>query len=291
MRAIAATVDSVWSAGCALGEGPTVDPATGAVWFVDIRSRELLRWQPDGATARWSLPCRIGSVAPPSGPWLAPTFGATDSVLLAAGDRGLAWIGLGEGGSVDLRPIVHPESDVHGNRFNDGKIGPDNRYYAGTMDDAELRDSGSLWAFDSGGVASLVDAGYRVPNGPAFSPDGRTIYHTDSFRRIIYAFDLATDGRVTRKRVFAVFDAAEGSPDGMTTDTDGNLWVAFWDGSRIERIAPDGARDGMIRMPVSRPTSCIFAAGDPRILFVTSAAAATQGEALAGALFRVTVKA
>ncbi len=144
---------------------------------------------------------------------------------------GLAWIGVADD-AVEIVAIVHPERERRGNRFNDGKRGPDGRYWAGTMHDAEELATGSLYAFRSDGSYTVLDSGYNVANGPAFSPDGSVVYHADSARQEIYAFDLDTGGALSRKRGFASFAEGDGHPDGMTTDRQGNLWVAMWDGAR-----------------------------------------------------------
>lgn len=270
-----------------LGEGPVWDVARGHVLWLDIQGRWLHRVTlSDDTVTTWPLPCRIGSLAPPPMQWQPPRTVAGDTYL-CCGDEGLAWLSLERDG-VRLAPIIHPERHLPGNRFNDGKPGPDGRYWAGTMDDAEEQASGSLYAFAPDGSFEQIDAGYRVTNGPAFSPDGRKVYHTDSALQVIYAFDRQCDGRLANKRPFVTFASGEGYPDGMTTDQDGNLWVAMWDGNCVEKISPDGKRIDRIEMPVPRCTSCCFADEDDTVLYVTTARIGLPGnDPLCGALFRV----
>lgn len=200
---------------------------------------------------------------------------------------GLAWVGVAEH-AVEILALGHPEVDQRDNRFNDGSSGPDRRYWAGTMDDAEIRATGSLYAFSTDGSYELLDTGYRVPNGPAFSTDGSVVYHTDSVLREIYAFELAPDGALANRRLFARFGDHEGTPDGMTTDLDGNLWVAMWDGARVEKLSPDGERLGSVPIPTRRPTSCVFTDAECTEMYVTSASVGLgPGDRLAGGLFRV----
>jgi sugar lactone lactonase YvrE len=208
-------------------------------------------------------------------------------VFVGCGDVGFAWIALRRD-EVEIIQLVQPEQDRPDNRFNDGKMGPDGRYWAGTMHEPEQLDAGSLYAFRADGTYEVLDSGYRVANGPAFSPDGSVVYHSDSPRREVYAFDLAGGGRLENKRVFVQFAEGEGHPDGMTTDRAGNLWVAMWDGGRVEQLSPEGVRLGSVAIPTLRPTSCTFVNSDCTEMYVTSAGiGVSSDDPLAGGLFRV----
>lgn len=222
----------------------------------------------------------------PSAGWRPPDSLGGDP-FIGCGDVGLAWIGL-EDDAVEIAGVVHPEPNRSDHRFNDGKMGPDGRYWAGTMHEPEELATGSLYAFCADGTYTILDSGYRVTNGPAFSPDGSVVYHADSARQEVYAFDLASDGTLANKRVFVRFAEGEGHPDGMTTDRQGNLWVAMWDGARVEQLSSDGARLGTVPIPTRRPTSCTFVDSDCTEMFVTSARiGASSEDPLAGGLFRV----
>lgn len=281
---LAAVVTEVWAAAATLGEGPTWDQRTGRVYWVDIKGLELHAFRHgDGERRTWPLPFRLCSLAPAAPPW-SPPHEMTGDAFVACGDPGLMWLSL-DGASLATQPIVHPERGSPANRFNDGKLGPDGRYWAGTMDDNERETTGSLYAFAADGTFEVMDQGYRVTNGPAFSPDGRTVYHTDSARQEIYAFALGADGRLGPRRLLRRFDPGEGYPDGMTTDGNGDLWVAMWDGWRIQRLSPEGHDIGAVPIPAARCTSCVFAS--PDVLYVTSAAIGLEGQAGAGSLYRV----
>jgi sugar lactone lactonase YvrE len=132
-----------------------------------------------------------------------------------------------------------------------------------------------------------VDTGYHIANGPTFSPDHKTLYHADSAQRVVYAYDIDDTGALRDKRLFVRFQDDWGYPDGMTTDAEGGVWVAAWDGGRIIRFAPDGRLDRAIALPASQITSCAFAGPNLDRLFVTSAAMGREDEALAGSLFEV----
>jgi xylono-1,5-lactonase len=281
---IAANVSCVWPARAMLGESPCWDPRSGCVFWVDIKGARLHAFDTaNGARRTWTPQHRIFSLDTPPASWRSPS-GGLGAWFVGCSEIGFAWINI-DGEAVMLHPIANPEPGRRENRFNDGKMGPDGRYWAGTMHDLEAEPSGSLYAFSASGETSVIDIGYIVSNGPAFSPDGRTLYHTDSARRTIFRFDLSTEGRASNRSVLMQFDEDEGYPDGMTTDHDGNLWVAMWDGARLQKLSPTGEQLGHLPMPAARPTSCTFA---DDVLFATSAAlGASTSDALAGGLFRI----
>lgn len=285
----AAEVSCVWPARAVLGEGPCWDRRDNALMWVDIKGERLHALDlANGAQASWTPPARIFSLDVPPPAWTAPAGAARWFIGCTA--SGFCWIGVSDDGIVE-HPIAHPEPGAKENRFNDGKAGPDGRYWAGTMDDGETRPLGALYAFSPDGSYARIDAGYVVSNGPAFSPDGRTLYHTDSAQRVIYAFDLDADGAVSGRRTFCQFSDQDGYPDGMTTDRAGNLWVAMWDGARLQKLSPAGERMGHIAIPAKRPTSCAFANDEQSLLYVTSAAiGAPPEDTLAGGLFRVDLR-
>ena len=130
-----------------------------------------------------------------------------------------------------------------------------------------------------------------MTNGPAFSIDGHRLYHTDSGRQTVYAFDLDAHGNAANRRVFAQFGAGDGYPDGMTVDADGCLWIAFWDGWCVRRLSPQGDCLKKVAVPVQRPTSCAFGGELLDDLFITSArrdlaAAELALQPQAGGVFR-----
>jgi sugar lactone lactonase YvrE len=149
------------------------------------------------------------------------------------------------------------------------------------MDDREEEAVGTLYRLDPDRSCVAIDEGYKVTNGPAFSPDSRTLYHTDSARQVIYAFDLRADGSVGARRELARFGNGDGYPDGMTVDSEGCLWVAFWDGWCLRRLSPEGERLQEIALPVQRPTSCAFGGPGLDQLYVTSASINLDADELA----------
>lgn len=127
--------------------------------------------------------------------------------------------------------------------------------------------------------------GWQTP--PAVSPDGGTLYHSDTAAGVIHAYDLAPDGELSNKREHIRFQPTQGYPDGMTCDAEGGLWVAHFDGGRVSRFLPDGSLDETLTLPASRVTSCSFGGPELDQLYITTASHERDREELAGALFRV----
>ena len=261
-----------------LGEGPVWVPRETALYWLDIKGRKIFRLDDRGERQEWPTPLRVGSLAPrKSGGFI----GGTEDGIFAIDP---------EAGRFDL--LINPEEELPGNRFNDGKLDRQGRFWAGSMDDSERSDSGTLYRIGRDLDCIAIDRGYRVTNGPAFSPDGKLMYHNDSARQVTYVFDVDGDS-VGERRTFLQFKEGEGYPDGMTVDADGCLWIAFWDGWSVRRYSPAGEWLETVRMPVARPTSCAFGGRDLDLLYITSASIGLDESALqmqpnAGGLFMVT---
>ena len=259
-----------------LGEGPVWVAREQALYWVDIDGYRIFRLDESGERNAWSTPMRIGSLVPrASGGFIGGT------------DKGIALIDLE---TERFEVIANPEQDLPHNRFNDGKADRRGRFWAGTMDDLQMEATGTLYRMEPDLRWLAVDGDYWITNGPAFSPDGRTMYHNDTARQVTYAFDLDEHGRAGNRRVFLQFGPGDGNPDGMTVDAEGCLWIAFWGGWCVRRFSPTGERLETVRLQVSQPSSCAF--GGPRLdrLYVTSASVGLDEESLrmqpnAGGLF------
>ena len=158
------------------------------------------------------------------------------------------------------------------------------------MDDAESAASGMLYRFDRGSLAPM-DSGYVITNGPAFSPDGRILYHTDTLERLIYAFDLREDGSLANKRIFVKIEEGAGYPDGPVVDREGCLWTGLFGGWSARRYSPQGRLLQIVRFPVANVTKLAFGGADFTTVYATTArkgldAAALAAQPLAGGLFR-----
>jgi len=256
-----------------LGEGTLWSARDNAVYWVDILAPALNRLSlGDGRIERWAMPEPLGWVVERACGGLVGGFGS-----------GFARIDLDP---LAIHPLHDPEPHLPGNRMNDGKADRHGHIWCGTMDMAEAEDSGSLYRFAPDGGCAVMDSGYRVPNGPAFSACGRWLYHSDTARRIIYRFALTETG-VEDRQPFIRFREEDGYPDGMTVDRDGGLWVAHWGGGRISRFTPEGRRDRSIALPARQITNITFAGQGLDRMFVTSAATGLPPSVYDGALFEV----
>ena len=261
--------------GDTLGEGPIWSGSRNAVLWVDIFGQQVHQLALEtGSISSWSIPERIG--------WIVERAGCDD--FIAGLKTGFAHLQLDP---CSIRRIGNPEPDRPQNRLNDAKTDGAGRIWCGSKDDNDQSATGALYRLDPDLTWSRHDDGYRVTNGPAFSPDGKTMYHTDTGLRTVFAFDIDEYGELAGKRVFLSFEEEWGYPDGMTTDAEGGLWIAHWGGGRISRFRPDGRLDRSIWIPASNVTSVVFAGRRLDRMFVTSAALGCEGEPLAGALFEV----
>ncbi|WP_159982308.1 MULTISPECIES: SMP-30/gluconolactonase/LRE family protein [unclassified Novosphingobium] len=256
-----------------LGEGALWCERDGAFYWVDILAPALNRMTlADGEITRWGMPAPLG--------WVAQR---ASGGLIGGFRDGVAAISLDPLG---VAPRHDPEPHLPGNRMNDGKADRHGAIWCGTMEMAEENATGSFYRLSPDGEWQVIDTGYTVTNGPAFSPCGTWLYHTDSGRRTIYRFPFDANGTGLREE-FIRFSEEDGYPDGMTTDAEGFLWVAHWDGGRISRFAPDGTRDRSIELPAKRITNIAFAGEKLDRMFVTSASKGLPESEFDGALFEV----
>ncbi|HSG97139.1 MAG TPA: SMP-30/gluconolactonase/LRE family protein [Woeseiaceae bacterium] len=267
-----------WEMPAMLGEGPLWCARENAVYFVDIMGNAVHRLDvSDGLKRSWQFDFPVTSLVMRERGGLACTI-----------RDAFAFIDL-DSGTVD--PIVRPETDLANNRFNDGKVDPMGRYWAGTMDDDLTEASGTLYRLDPDLSLHAMDSGYIISNGPAFSPDGRTMYHNECKKGQVFAFDLAADGSISNKRLFAKFDEqTEGLTDGHTVDGEGCLWQTSFGGHCVTRFSPDGEALETVELPVPNITSCTFGGPDLDTLYITTARCDIDDEdlvkyPLAGSLF------
>lgn len=272
--------ECIWALGATLGEGPVWHAENNALYFVGIKEHKVHRCGEDGGLRQsWSMPGEVGFALPMRG---------GDFVCGLPGQ--LLRFSL-MSGTLDVLHEV--ESDLPGNRLNDGYIDRHGALWFGSMDNAEVAASGSLYRALRKGQPRRKDKGYVITNGPACSPDGRTFYHTDTLEKTVYAFDIDDAGQLSNKRVF-VRIAGEGYPDGTTVDSDGAVWIALFGGARIERYSALGELIATVDMPCSNITKIAFGGHDLRTVFVTTARKGLSDEALseqplAGGLFRFRV--
>jgi sugar lactone lactonase YvrE len=256
--ATTAEVTCVLDARAELGECPVWSVEEQLLYWVDIRGPALHRLDPDtGATATWPMPSRIGS------------FGLRESGgAVVALEDGFHLLDLETG---RLRFVVGPEP-VPGTRFNDGKVSPDGRFFAGTMDEKTLREPiATLYRLDPDGSLHEVVHGLIVSNGLAWNADGTTMFHSDSKGQVVWTYDYdPATGTVGDRRVLARPTEEIGRPDGAAVDVEGYYWSSGISAGVLNRWAPDGSLDRSIPLPVSNPTCPCFGGPDLRTIYVTS---------------------
>lgn len=267
---------------CTLGAGPVWDALDQLLYFVDLQGALLWRYDPARETfSKWKMQSPIGCLA------LREGGGAV--VALQDGFHRFSFH------NNTTAPICNPQPDDR-TQFNDGKVDRCGRFIAGTrmrsLDDATAQ-LGRLYSLDSDQRTTQLDEGFGLPNGPCWSPDGRTFYLVHSFLRKIFAYDYDLDtGRVSNRRDFAELKKYRGLPDGATVDCDGRVWVAICGGAKVVCFSPEGEVVREIDMPVRFVSSVMFGGPDLDKLYVTSIDGAAIGQrvprdAQSGGLFVV----
>lgn len=270
----------LWDCRCRLGEGTVWNPADASLYFVDVLGCEVLAFTPaSGLRRRWAMPQRIG--------WLLPR---QRGGWIAGFQSGVAALTLEPEVSIEWLHRLHAEHSTM--RLNDAKVDAQGRLWFGSLNHRnEASPDGRFYCWTAGGAPVEVDAGYHVANGPTFSLDGRTVFHADSVQATVYAYDWRDDDRLAPRRAWLRFASDEGYPDGMTTDADGHLWIAHWDGARVtQHDAISGRVLQTLELPVPRVTDVVFGGAEGADLFISSAragldAAALERAPLSGSLF------
>lgn len=262
-----------------VGEGPAWDGDAGVLWFVDVTPGVLYRLEvATGSLTSRSMGLPLGAAIPSS-----------DGGLVLALEDGLHTYSWGDDASQLVVPVEADDASV---RMNDAKCDPRGRLWAGTMAYDFAPGRSTLYRFDRTGPTPVLP-GCTIANGTGWSPDGSSMYFVDTptgrIDRLDY--DLET-GEASGRRAWVSIDAADGSPDGLTVDSEGCVWVALWGGGAVHRYDPAGSLVEVVRLPVTQVTSVCFGGDSLTDLFVTSAvyqlgADALAAEPLAGATFVV----
>lgn len=261
----------------ATGECPLWVAEQGALYWVDIPQGLVFRRDSLGHVERWQASQMLSALA------LTEAGG-----LVAATETGFAHVTLRPDGSASLDPICAVLPAGSGMRFNDGATDRQGRFWSGTMrmPPDPAHPVGVLHRLDADGVARPVVDGLLIQNGLAWSPDGRTMFLSDSHPsvRTIWCFDFDPEtGTPGNCRVFCA--DLPGRPDGAAMDADGCYWIAATDAGKILRLTPDGRIDAEIVVPVPNPTNLCFGGPDMKTAFITSMPPKTGPLPMAGDLF------
>jgi sugar lactone lactonase YvrE len=274
-----------WSASPGvLSEGPRWHAEREELLWVDIFAGRLHRAKlaEDGALAELqtvAIDRHVGAVAPALG----------GGYVLAAGQGFLFIDATGE--VVELAQPMAGHAEL---RMNDGACDPQGRFWAGSMAYDESRGAGALYRLELDGSCTTVLTGLTISNGIGWSPDGTTMYLNDSGTGLLEAFRFEPErGDIDGRRALVEIAEPDVAPDGLTVDEQGCIWVALWGGGAVNRYAPDGSLLASIDLPAERPTSCAFGGPDRSTLFVTTARAGLDDEAIArqpdaGRVFAIT---
>ncbi len=277
-------VACLWEVGAQLGEGPLWVAEQERLYFVDLKGQQLHSYDAaSGQQRSWAMPDYIC--------WL---IARRDGDGFMAGLRdGIARVWLEP--ELRIEYLHRPFAEGSGLRMNDAKADLAGRIWAGSMHDTDYAQAvGQLFRLDPDLSLHTMASDYHICNGPAFSNDGATMYHTDSMLGRTYSYRLAADGSIGVPSLWRQFGQGEGSPDGMTLDSEGCVWIGQWGGARVCRYSPDGELLQTIVVPARNPASCTFGGADLKTLFITSAREDNTAQQLSdypltGALFALRV--
>lgn len=271
---------------CETGEGPLWHSDEEVLYWTDIPRGRIYQYNP--AVENHELVYedtdeRIGGFTI-----------QTDGTLLLFQEAGAVRRLDQHTGNIDV--VTGPDPDRFHERFNDVIADPEGRVFAGVMPDTEQDRPGQLYRMNTDGSFTLVRDECVLPNGMGFTRDRSGFYFTDTgeidpnhpgyiYR---YDYDQAT-GAISNPETVVDASGIKGSPDGMTVDSEGNIWSAFWDGHKLIRFTHDGTREETVRFNPQKVSSVTFAGDDYRTAYVTTACVETrdvEGEG-AGSLYRV----
>jgi D-xylonolactonase len=267
-------IEIVADYGCETGENPLWHPLEERLYWTDIPTGRLFRYDPKSGQHEQIYQGR------PVGGF---TFHAQGGLLLFR-DRGNATLWR-EGETLEIIDEIPAERN---SRFNDVIADPVGRVFCGTMSSEHSK--GRLYRLDLDGTLTQVLDSVGCSNGMGFTPDLKVFYYTDSFAREIFRFDYCVEsGEITNRRNFLTFSEPNGLPDGLTVDANGRVWSALWDGSGIVRISPEGQIETKWKLPTAKVSSLAFGGDNLQDLYVTTAGGQDRSKngAFAGVLFRM----
>jgi sugar lactone lactonase YvrE len=251
--------DCVLDAKAILGECPVWSVAEQVLYWVDINAPSLNRFDPaSGRNVAWPMPEAIGC------------FALRERGGFVVALRGGIWLAAADG-RLERQIAPAPYVPAH-HRFNDGRCDRQGRFWAGYMNERRDASSAALCRLEADRTLTRVVGDVTISNGLAWSPDGRTMYHSDTPALVVRAYDYdPATGTPSRPRVFRQWTAETDRPDGGAVDSAGNYWSAFYRGGRVVQLSPQGEVLEEFPVPALCPTMCAFGGPDLRTLYVTSA--------------------
>ena len=260
------------------GEGPIW--WENSLYYVDIEKKVVIQHKPkSGEEKKWDVSesvGRVGTVVPRS-----------KGGLMVAGDNGIQFLNPETG---ETSFITDPETDKSDNRFNDGKCSPDGRFFAGTISLVKNQGDAALYRLDADLSLHTAFPNVTNSNGIAWSADSKTCFYIDTPTLSVFAFDYCTEtGNLSNQRTVISTEAIAASPDGMTIDKAGNLWIAFCHGACVVSYNPaTGEELQRIDIPCLETTACAFGGENLDELYITTGIHKSEVEEDAGRLFRIT---
>lgn len=242
-----------------LGESPVWDAVTGLLYFVDITLGQINALGPQARLMTvYQSTARVGALS------------LSDQGNLVFTENSRVVILDPKTGTICKHgDAVNAETSY---RFNDGACDPQGRFVTGLMDEARSVKTGALYRYDSELQRQLIHTGMSLPNGLAWSADGRTLFFVDSVACAIFKAEYAlTSDKLKAVTLFAQTPTELGRPDGIALDQEGGLWVCQFNGACLLHYNYKGELIDHVAVPVPRPTSCCFGGPDLDTLFITTA--------------------
>jgi len=277
-RVTSLVAEPVFPCRTTLGEGAVWDREEGCLYWVDIYENKVFRFDPRQRTnLAYDVGSNVGTVVVADG----------GRLVVALRDE-LAWLDPKNG---QVHPLAKPAEPLPGIRFNDGKCDPEGRFWVGSMVEQGPAGGAALYCVEPDLTISVKLRGLTISNGLAWR--GTAFYHIDTPSKQVRRFDYDREsGAIAQPTLAADFSAGPGSPDGMSIDEQGMLWVALWGGGAVVRIDPSSGQELFrVDVPATNVTSCAFGGDALDELYITTARIGLSEEALAaepraGSLFR-----
>jgi len=259
------TIEVAYDGVMQVGECPLWHPLEQSLYWVDIDGRAVHRLHPEtGAHVHWKMDSEPSALAHSAGGGLVVSL-----------RRAIVHLDTRSGAVTDIVAAPYDTSKV---RFNDGRADPAGRFWVGTIYEPRDQQAAAMYVLEQGALRLAWSGGMTNSNGLGFSPDRRTMYHSDTAAHRVtrYAYDVTT-GAVSDQQLFQQFSTDKtapdygGRPDGATVDSAGNYWCALFEGARVLCISPQGVVLEEVKLPVRCPTMLAFGGADLRTLYITSA--------------------